>query len=77
MADTTDHPGWPPRGSGSPADRLLDATLRLFVAQPVAASAGVLLVVAALSNSGLAGFVGFAIAMLFASHLRARYERDL
>lgn len=76
MADMTGQGDWRPQKS-SPADRLIDGTLRLFLTQPVAASAGVLLVVAALSNSGLAGFIAFAIALLFASHLRRRYEGDL
>jgi hypothetical protein len=77
MTDMTNRGDWRPEKSTSLADRLIDGTLRLFLTEPVAASAGVLIIVAALSNSGLAGFVAFAIAMLFASQLRARYERDL
>jgi hypothetical protein len=55
---------------------LIDGTHRLILAEPVAASAGVLLIVGALSDSGLAAIVSFVIAMLFASQLRARRERN-
>jgi hypothetical protein len=77
MTDIPHRDDWRPEKPATPADRLIDGTLRLFLAEPVAASAGVLLVVSALSNSGLTGFAAFVISMIFASQLRARLERDL
>ena len=77
MTDTTGRRDWHSGGSPSLADRLIDGTVRFFIAEPVSASVVVLFVVGGLTNSGLAAFTGWAIALLFASHLRRRYERDL
>jgi len=77
VSDTTERRRWHGEDSATPADRLIDWLTRLFIIEPIAASAGVLLIVGALSNSGAAGFVGFVIALLFASQLRKRHERDL
>ena len=77
MTDVTNRGDWhPEKRSTSIADRLIDGTHRLILAEPVAASAGVLLIVGALSDSGLAAIVSFVIAMLFASQLRVRRERN-
>lgn len=72
MAGMTDRRDWHREISASIADRLIDGIVRLFVTEPVAASAGVLLVVGAISNSGLAAFLSFVIASLFAWQLQAR-----
>lgn len=77
MSDTADRRPWSSGNARAPADRLIDGAHRLFVFEPVAAAAGVALVAGALSGSGLVGFIGFVVAMLFASQLRVRHERDL
>jgi hypothetical protein len=77
MTDATDRGDWERQKATSAADRLIDWMHDLFLAEPVAASAGAMLVVGALSGSGVAAFAGFVIAMLFASQLRARRERNL
>ena len=56
----------------SPTDRLVHYVCRLFICEPVAASAVVLVLVGAFTESASAGWVGFAAALLLASQLQRR-----